>query len=80
MTESRPDCNAACVADPPRDYLANIESGLMDDEMYPFVSGVNCLTCGRFVGRDGHIGIGYFEMSSEVAYVEGECRRCLNAA
>jgi hypothetical protein len=26
------------------------------------------------------IGVGYFEMSSEVAYVEGECGRCLRVA
>lgn len=50
----------------------------MDDEMTDFIPGVNCIHCGRFVGRDGHIGVGYFEMSSEVAYVEGECRRCLD--
>lgn len=51
--------------------------GLMDDEMTPFIPGINCYECGRFVGRDGHIGVGYFEMSNEVAYVEGECGRCL---
>lgn len=62
-----------------RDYLPAIQSGLMDDEERPFVPGINCLTCGRFVGRDGWIGIDYFEMSSEIASVEGECRRCLDA-
>lgn len=52
---------------------------LMDDEMGPYVPGVNCMDCGRFVGRDGYIGIDYYEMSSEVAGVEGQCRRCLDA-
>ena len=56
----------------------DITNGLMDDDCMPFVSGVNCLDCGRFVGRDGYIGIGYCEMSSEVAYVEGQCRRCID--
>ena len=53
--------------------------GLMNDGMTPFVPGVNCLDCGRFVGRDGSIEIGHFEMSNEVAYVEGWCARCLKA-
>jgi hypothetical protein len=44
--------------------------------MTPYVPGINCLKCGRFVGRDGWIGIDHFEMSSEIAYVEGECSRC----
>lgn len=50
--------------------------GLMDDEMTPYMPGINCLECGRFVGRDGHISVTHFEMSSEIAYVEGECASC----
>jgi hypothetical protein len=52
----------------------------MDDERHGSgVPGINCLDCGRFVGRDGHIFIEYFEMSGEGASVEGRCRRCLDA-
>jgi hypothetical protein len=54
---------------------ADIMSGYMDDG-YPYVPGLNCGNCGRFVGRDGSIEIGHFEMSDEVAYVSGTCRRC----
>jgi hypothetical protein len=54
--------------------------GLMDDEMTPYLLGVNCLHCGRFVGRDGWISVDYFEMSSEVASVEGQCGKCLREA
>jgi hypothetical protein len=57
----------------------DITSGICDDGISAFVPGVNCLDCGRFVGRDGYIGIEYFEMSNEVASVEGQCRRCLDA-
>lgn len=42
-----------------------------------FVPGINCLECGRFVGRDGSIEIECFEMSFTVASVEGTCARCL---
>ncbi len=56
----------------------DLARGLMDDEMSAYVPGVNCLDCGRFVGRDGYIGIDHFEMSSEVASVEGQCRRCID--
>lgn len=55
---------------------AQITSGYTDDGR-PFVPGVNCDSCGRFVGRDGHIEIECFEMSSTVASVSGECGRCL---
>ncbi len=58
---------------------SEIISGLCDDEMSAYVPGINCIDCGRFVGRDGWIGVGYFEMSNEVAYVEGLCRCCLTA-
>lgn len=50
--------------------------GLMDDGMTVYVPGVNCLNCGKFVGRDGWISIEYFEMSNEVASIEGECATC----
>lgn len=53
--------------------------GTCDDGMTPYVPGIPCGECGRFVGRDGYIGINHFEMSSEVASVEGECARCLTA-
>lgn len=43
----------------------------------PFIPGVNCWTCGRFVGRDGSIEITHFEMSNTIASVEGECAQCL---
>lgn len=60
--------------------VQSIVSGLMTDGCSWFVPGVNCMSCGRFVGRDGWIGIQTFEMSTEVASVEGECRRCLAKA
>ena len=50
---------------------------LMDDGETVFIPGVNCITCGRFVGHDGHIEVGHFEMSTEVAYASGECARCI---
>lgn len=59
-------------------YDSHITSGLCDDGMTPFVPGINCIDCGRFVGRDGYIGIEHFEMSSVVASVEGQCRRCID--
>lgn len=51
----------------------------MDDGIGRFIPGVNCMDCGRFVGRDGYIGIDYYEMSSTIAGIEGQCRRCLDA-
>jgi hypothetical protein len=51
--------------------------GLMDDGMTAYVPGINCILCGRFVGRDGSIEIDYREMSSEVSSIEGECGACL---
>lgn len=36
---------------------------------------VNCLTCGRFVPRDDW-EITHFEMSMEIASIEGQCTRC----
>lgn len=53
-----------------------ITRGCTDDDR-PFVPGLNCLDCGRFVGRDGYVGIETFEMSGEVASVEGMCARCV---
>jgi hypothetical protein len=38
---------------------------------------VNCIHCGRFIGRDGAIYIETWEMSSEIASMDGECGRCL---
>ena len=58
------------------DYETNIASGVCEDDR-PFVPGINCMECGRFVGRDGAIEITHFEMSSEVASVEGTCGRCI---
>lgn len=46
----------------------------------PFIPGVNCCECGRFVGRDGEIHVETFEMSNEIASLDGTCRRCLDAA
>jgi hypothetical protein len=43
----------------------------------PYVPGVNCMECGLFVGRDGSIEVDHFEMSSEIASVEGTCAQCL---
>lgn len=50
---------------------------MMDNGIDLFVPGVNCDECGRFVGRDGSICIEYFEMSREIAGVDGTCRRCI---
>jgi hypothetical protein len=62
-----------------REYIADIAAGVMDHGYGPYVPGVNCWTCGRFVGRDGHIEIEHFEMSDEVASVAGQCGRCCTA-
>lgn len=43
----------------------------------PYYPGVNCLHCGRFVGRDGWFSVEHWEMSSEIASLDGECGRCL---
>jgi hypothetical protein len=43
----------------------------------PYLSGVPCWSCGKFVGRDGYIGVEHFEMSMEIASVEGQCVRCI---
>jgi hypothetical protein len=59
---------------------AGIVRGVCDDGETDYVPGINCGECGRFVGRDGHIGIATFEMSEIVAYVDGECARCLRMA
>jgi hypothetical protein len=61
-----------------RETAASIASGICDDGMTPYVSGVNCIDCGRFVGRDGSIEIDFEEMSSTVASVEGTCRCCID--
>lgn len=53
--------------------------GWTDDGLERYVPGINCCDCGRFVGRDGSIEIEYFEMSTEVASVDGMCARCLAA-
>lgn len=53
---------------------------LMSDGMTKYISGVNCIDCGRFVGRDGSISVEHFEMSSEISSVDGQCRRCIDAA
>lgn len=46
----------------------------------PYIPGVNCADCGRFVGRDGVICVEYFEMSSTIASVDGTCARCLEGS
>lgn len=51
---------------------------LYDYEGREFIPGLNCVDCGRFVGTDGSTRATYFEMSSEIAYVEGICARCLH--
>lgn len=56
----------------------DIVRGVCKDGM-PYVPGIPCSRCGRFVGRDGWIGIEHFEMSNEVGSVEGECARCMAA-
>lgn len=43
----------------------------------PFFPGTQCFVCNRFVGRDGHFSVDYFEMSSTVASVEAWHRECL---
>jgi hypothetical protein len=59
---------------------AQIVRGYCDDHETEYVPGVNCLDCGKFVGRDGHIEIATFESSSVVAYVEGTCGKCARRA
>ena len=53
-------------------------AGMMLDGWGSYCPSVNCIECGRFVGRDGHIEVEHFEMSSKVASVEGQCRRCID--
>lgn len=55
----------------------NSRWGYTDDGLSEFWPGVNCIECGCFVGRDGQISIEHFEMSMEVASVDGTCARCL---
>lgn len=52
--------------------------GMMLDGINDYLPGINCITCGRFVGRDGYIHIAHYEMSSQVASVDGECRACID--
>jgi hypothetical protein len=60
------------------EHLHQIQSGLMADDCFPYVPGINCCDCGKFVGRDGTIEIEYFEMSNSIASVDGTCVRCVN--
>jgi hypothetical protein len=52
-------------------------SGVTDDGFMPYFPGVNCIHCGRFIGRDGAIYIETWEMSDVIASMDGECGRCL---
>jgi hypothetical protein len=54
--------------------------GVTLDGLHAYWPGIPCYVCGKFVGRDGHVGVEHFEMSSEIASVEGICRRCIDAA
>lgn len=54
------------------------DCGVMDDGMTVYTPGVNCIHCGRFVGRDGSLSYEHFEMSSRIASLDGECRRCID--
>jgi hypothetical protein len=45
--------------------------------MQPWFPRITCCKCGKFVGRDGVIEVEHFEMSSEIASVDGTCARCL---
>jgi hypothetical protein len=53
------------------------EQELMDNGITVFTPGVNCITCGRFIGRDGALYYEYFEMSDELAGLDGYCGRCI---
>ena len=55
----------------------DIVRGECSDGVSRYVPAVNCLRCGRYVGRDGSIEIETFEMSNEVASVSGTCARCV---
>jgi hypothetical protein len=59
---------------------SQIAAGLCDDGETPYVPGVNCMGCGKFVGRDGRIEIAHREMSGAVASVEGTCGACMMKA
>lgn len=52
-------------------------NGVTLDGMTEFFPGINCIECAKFVGRDGVMEITYFEMSNEIASIEGTCGRCL---
>ena len=41
----------------------------LDNGYSPYWPGIPCCSCGKFVGRDGHIEVEYFEMSDEIASV-----------
>lgn len=60
-------------------YVSTISNG-EDLNGRPYVAGIPCCECGKFVGRDGVIHIETFEMSNVVASVDGTCGRCLRAA
>lgn len=60
--------------------ISQIATGLCDDGEMPYVPGVNCVDCGKFVGRDGCIEIAHREMSGAVASVEGTCGACMMKA
>jgi hypothetical protein len=49
----------------------------MDNGITVFTPGVNCITCGRFIGRDGALYYEYFEMSDELASLDGYCGPCI---
>jgi len=61
----------------PRTTLSVSGFGTTNDGYYPFFPATPCYKCGKFVGRDGWFGVETFEMSNEIASVEGVCGRCL---
>lgn len=52
--------------------------GLMLSGLSPYFPGISCVKCGKFVGRDGHMDVEYWENSFEVASVDGTCLKCLS--
>jgi len=44
----------------------------------PYISGMNCCKCGRFIGKDGNCDIGYDEYMGGYEIGYPTCRKCLD--
>lgn len=58
---------------------AQIQRGWCDDELAPFVPGINCLVCGRFVGS-GTTAVAARALGLRCVAIEAEEKWCELAA